>query len=225
MKLFPLLPVGCPRRKRSGFTLVEMVFAVGIYTFIMVGVVVAIQIFALRIYTLGATKLVATQGTRKALNQIRDDIRGGKLLQVGTTDNAGNFTPVNVANGAVGNGLQIFETTNQAPPFSIYYLQTNTVGGMSSNVLWWISVSANYASTNLINLACYITNLDVFSAEDWDNWPAAGITNNNMINNQVYAVKLQFYQWEYPIAVVGGAGLNSYDYYQIRTRVCRRATD
>ena len=29
---------------------------------IMVGVVVAIQIFALRIYTLAATKLVATQG-------------------------------------------------------------------------------------------------------------------------------------------------------------------
>lgn len=225
MKLFPSFPAGGRRRSRSGFTLVEMVFAVGIYTFIMVGVVVAIQIFALRIYTLGATKLVATQSTRKALNQIRDDIRGGKRLQVGNTDNSGNFTPINVTNGAVGNGLQIFETTNQAAPFSIYYLQTNTVAGMSSNVLWWISVGAGYASTNRVNLACYITNMDVFSAEDWDNWPATAPTTNNVYNNQIYAVKLQFYQWEYPIAVVGGAGLNSYDYYQIRTRICRRATD
>ena len=48
-------------------------------------------------------------------------------------------------------------------------------------------------------------------------------TTNNVYNNQIYSVKLQFYQWEYPIAVVGGIGLNSYDYYQLHTRVCRRA--
>jgi hypothetical protein len=50
-------------------------------------------------------------------------------------------------------------------------------------------------------------------------------TTNNVSNNQVFSVKLQFYQWEYPIAVVGGAGLNAYDYFQLRTRVCRRAID
>jgi hypothetical protein len=50
-------------------------------------------------------------------------------------------------------------------------------------------------------------------------------TTNNIYNNQIYSVKLQFYQWEYPIAIVGGVGLNSYDYYQLRTRICRRATD
>ena len=34
---------------------------------------------------------------------------------------------------------------------------------------------------------------------------------------------MQFSQWEYPIAFVGGVGLNAYDYYQLRTRVFRRA--
>jgi hypothetical protein len=45
-------------------------------------------------------------------------------------------------------------------------------------------------------------------------------------NNQVFTVKLQFYQWEYPIAVIStNGGLNAYDYYQLRTKVCRRALD
>jgi len=226
MKLILHPQAGGSRRHHSGFTLVEMVISSAVYMFILVGVVVAIQIFALRIYTLAATKLTATQGSRKALNQIRDDIRQGKLLQVGSTDNSGNFTAVNVTNGAVGNALQIFQTTNQAAPYSLYYLQTNSPGGVSSNCLLYISVDANGNSTT-VNLACYITNTDVFCAESWDNWPTNAMTptTNNVWNNQIYSVKFQFYQWEYPIAVVGGIGLNAYDYYQLRTRVCRRATD
>jgi hypothetical protein len=209
-----------------------MVVSSALYMFILVGVVVAIQIFALRIYTLAATKLTATQGSRKALNQIRDDIRQGKLLQVGQTDNAGNFTACNPTNGAVGNALQIFQTTNQAPPYSLYYLQTNAPNGVSSNCLLYISVVSNATATATItttlNLASYITNLDVFCAESWDNWPTTAMTptTNSINNNQIYSVKLQFYQWEYPIAVIStNAGANAYDYYQLRTRVCRRATD
>lgn len=225
MKLLMHPLINGSQRNRSGFTLVEMVFSSAIYMFILVGVVVAIQIFALRIYTLAATKLTATQGSRKALNQIRDDIRQGKLLQVGQTDNAGNFTPINITNGAVGNALQIFQTTNQTAPYSLYYLKTNNINGVSSNNLLYVAVTTN--STTTYNLASYITNLDIFCAEDWDNWPtnAMAPTTNNIYNNQIYSVKMQFYQWEYPIAVVGGIGLNSYDYYQLRTRICRRATD
>src|ERR1039458_5690453 len=127
MKLFPNLQAG-GRRNRAAFTLVEMLTAAAIYLFILVGVVVAIQIFAMRVYTLAATKLTATQASRKALNQIRDDIRHGKLIQVGKSDNSGSFTAVAGTNGAVGNAIQIFGTTNLGAPYSIYYLQTNTVG-------------------------------------------------------------------------------------------------
>jgi hypothetical protein len=39
-------------------------------------------------------------------------------------------------------------------------------------------------------------------------------------------VKLQYYQWEFPIAVISSNNAaNAYDYYQLRTRVCRRALD
>jgi Tfp pilus assembly major pilin PilA len=227
MKISPPLQNGCRRRKLSAFTLVEMMFSAGIYLAIMVGVIVAIQIFALRIYTLAATKLTATQGSRKALNQIRDDIRQGKGLQVGNTDNSGNFTAVGGTNGAIGNALQIFTTTNfSGPPYSLYYLQTNLLGSVagnnavSSNTLLWTFVTTN--STTTVNLATYITNLDIFSAQDcWGN-----TISNFVKNNQVYTVKLQFYQWEYPIAVIStNGGLNAYDFYQLRTRVCRRALD
>jgi hypothetical protein len=189
---------------------------------------VGIQIFALRVYTLAATKLTATQGARSALNQIRDDIRQGKIIQVGSTDNNGNFTSYGGTNLAVGNALQVFYQTNLAAPYSLYWLQTNVIGsGISSNVLYWVSATTSSSTTQ--NLAVYITNTDIFAAEDWNAWPTNTMvivpTSNNVVNDPTYSVKMQFYQWEYPIAVVGGAGLNAYDFFQVRTRVCRRATD
>jgi len=42
-------------------------------------------------------------------------------------------------------------------------------------------------------------------------------------NRLLIEVTMQFSQWEYPIAFVGTNGLNAYDYYQLRTRVFRRA--
>jgi hypothetical protein len=218
MKLFSRTAAG---RRQAAYTLVEMLISAGIYLFIFVGTLVAVQIFALRVYTLAATKLTATQGSRKALNQIRDDIRQAKGLQVGNADNSGNFTPYSGTNLAVGNALEIFSTTNfGGPPYSIYYLQTNNPGGVSSNILCWMTVGNGV--TNAFKLSTYITNLDVFSAQDcWGN-----TITNCLKNNQVFTVKFQYYQWEYPIAVISSnSAANAYDYYQLRTRVCRRALD
>jgi len=221
MKLFNPISAGQRQRHRSAFTLVEMMISAGIYLVIFIGVLVAIQIFALRVYTLAATKLSATADSRKALNQIRDDIRQGKGLQVGYTDNSGTFTAYSGTNLAIGNAIQIFSTTNfSGPPYSVYYLQSNTVSGVSSNTLVWISVTST--TSNNYKLSTYITNFDVFSAQDC--WGST--ITNSIKNNQVFTVKLQFYQWEYPIAIIStNGGANAYDYYQLRTRVCRRALD
>jgi type II secretory pathway pseudopilin PulG len=222
MKLLVKIPTGRRQSKPSAFTLVEMMFSVGIYTILFLGALIAIQIFALRVYTLAATKLTATQASRQALNQIRDDIRQGKYVQVGTTDNSGHFTPYTGTNLAVGNAIQVFSTTNgnfTVPPYDIYYLQTNTPGGVSSNNLMWISVPTSSVSNTTV-LATYITNLDVFATMDC--WGI--IVSNAIANNWDYTIKLQFYQWEYPIAVIStNSAPNAYDYYQLRTRVSRRA--
>jgi hypothetical protein len=222
MKQFLPISPARQRRAHSGFTLVEMMFSVGIYSILLIGVLVAIQIFALRIYTLGATKLTATQGSRHALDEIRDTIRQGKYVLVGNTDNTGNFTAFAGTNFAVGNALLVYSTTNNnfsTPPYDLYYLQTNSPGGVSSNTLIWTSVSTTSNSITQ-NLCVYITNMDVFATMDcWGN-----ISSNAIANNWIYTVKFQFYQWEYPIAVISSNGAaNAYDYYQLRTRVCRRA--
>ncbi len=228
MKLFSNISPARRPQGRYAFTLLEMMFSVGIYSILLIGVLVAVQVFALRVYTLAATKLTATQGARQALNQIRDDIRQGKYVQVGNTDNSGNFTPYQGTNLAVGNAIQVYSTTNgntgwtttpYPAPYDIFYLQTNNPGGVSSNNLMWISVATN-STTYTKNLCTYITNLDVFATMDcWGN-----ISSNKIDDNWIYTVKFQFYQWEYPIAVISSnGGANAYDYYQLRTRVCRRS--
>jgi hypothetical protein len=218
MKLFPNIRSRRQQRSLLAFTLVEMLMSVWIYLFVLVGVMVAIQLFGLRVYSLAATKLTATTGGRQALNQIRDDIREGKLIQVGTLTTPGNpssFSAYSGTNLAQGIALQIYFTTNQTAPYTIYYLDTSTP---TNNLMEYAVTSAG---TNSALLAGYITNAIVFDAEDFQN----NVLSNSLKNNQIYGVTLQFSQWEYPIAFVGGLGLNAYDYYQLRTKVCRRALD
>ena len=57
MKLFSNITTRFRRTNISAFTLVEMMMSVGIYLFIFIGVMVGIQIFGLRVYTLAATKI------------------------------------------------------------------------------------------------------------------------------------------------------------------------
>lgn len=222
MKLFSTIAI-TPRRNRiSAFTLVEMMVSVGIFLGLFVGVMIAIQIFGLRVYTLAATKLSATADGRKAMNQIRDDIRQAKTLQVGNLGTAGDpttFAANPATNLAQGIALQIFPTTNSRP-YTIYYLDTTTASGTAVNYLKYYTVSsANVATTTI--LTKYITNSIIFDAEDFQ----GNLVTNNLQNNQVYGVNLQFYQWEYPVGYIGGVGFNAYDFYQLRTKVCRRALD
>jgi hypothetical protein len=216
MKLFKNIRSRAGRKNIFGFTLVEMVMAVGVFLGIFVGVMVAVQIFGLRVYTLAATKLVATAGGREALNQIREQIREAKTVYVGNCTNAtySSFQLISNSLPQQGNALIVYPTTNTTW-YTIFYLDTST----STNYLAQFNVSNNvtiYTNT----LAQYLTNQIVFDARDWLN----NIVSNYQVldNRLLIEVTMQFSQWEYPIAFVGGTGLNAYDYYQLRTRVFRR---
>jgi type II secretory pathway pseudopilin PulG len=218
MKLFKNIQNRARRRNVRGFTLVEMVITVGVFLFIFTGVMVAVQLFGLRIYTLAATKLVATAGGRQALNQIRDQIREGKMVYVGNCSSPINssFALIGTTNSQQGNALIIYPTTNTTW-YSIYYLDTRT----TTNCLIQFNVS-NSVTTYTKTLAKYVTNQIVFDMEDWQTHI---VTNEQSLDNRLLVrVTMQFLQWEYPIAKVGPAGgWNAYDYYQLRTRVFRRA--
>jgi type II secretory pathway pseudopilin PulG len=218
MKFFSNIQSRSRRKNLSAYTLVEMMVSVGVYLFIFIGVMVAIQIFALRVYTLAATKLSATNYGTKALNQIRADIQQAKTLAVGKLGTAGDPTTFSAYSGtnlAQGGALQVFQTTN-AVPYTTYYLDTTS----PTNYLKEYAVDSNNVATTSI-LVGYITNAIVFDAEDFQ----GNVITNCPANNQVYRMVLQFYQWEYPIGFIGGTGFNAYDYYQLRTRVCRRSLD
>ena len=72
------------------------------------------------------------------------------------------------------------------------------------------------AGTLTSKLVVYITNYYVFDAED-------AFTNilTTYQNNRLIHIKLQFSQWEYPLAGVMGQNA-MYDYYQLQTRAAPR---
>lgn len=203
-----------PVRKRpiesAGFSLVEMVMVVGIFALLVLGMVSA-QLYSMRVYTLAATKLVATAGARQVMNDLRDQIRDANTVYIGNcTSDWTTYADVTNGNQA-GNAVEIYPTTNSTP-YLICYLDSTT----STNRLMLYTSSAGTVQ----ELASYITNQVVFDAEDL----YGNVLTNNQ-NNRVIRMTLQFSQWEYPIAHIGGTNFNSYDYYQLRTRVTRRAID
>ena len=86
-----------PRACFAGFTLAEMMVALAIFSFLTIAMVMT-QLFCARIYTLAATKLTATAAGRKAMNALRDDIKGAGSVEVGIYDPA-NDTYSRIADG------------------------------------------------------------------------------------------------------------------------------
>ena len=204
-------------RRASAYTLVEMITTVGIFLFIFVGVMVSVQLFGLRIYTLEATKLVATSGARDAMNNMRDLIREGKIVYVGncTTESTTSFTMIGVTNTQQGNALIVYPTTNTTA-YTVFYLDNST----GTNDMMEFSVT-NGAVNYTNELASYITNSIIFDAENFQGVIATNYTA--LDNREVIHVTMQFSQWEYPIAYIGGTTFNAFDFYQLRTRIFRRA--
>jgi hypothetical protein len=118
----------------------------------------------------------------------------------------------------------IFISTYNPNIYSLFYL--DTVTQTNDWQMTQVTIASNAANTALVTnttaWAGYITNQDNFADSYYD----GTLMTNELVwtrRHNVY-VKLQFYQWEYPIATVGtNGGANMYDFYQLRTRVTQRA--
>jgi hypothetical protein len=219
-----LLPAHMPSRRAraaqsaaSAFTVVEMVTVAAILAVIVIWMV-ELQIFALRMYTLAATKTTATETGRKAMNKLRDAIRGANIAYVGIY--ATNGTGFSLSTNGTGNALQlvIADTNGIFNITNTFYLDiTQPVSTDQPNDFPLCFRDNNGVTNVLVN---YLTNYYVFQAEDY-----LGNFLTNMVayqNNGVIHITLQFDQWEYPVGFVGGNAVNAYDYYQLSTRVTRR---
>jgi hypothetical protein len=190
---------------RGGFTLAEIMIAMGLFSLVVIGVVSA-QLFGMRLFNVTSTRLSASDNARKVLNCVRDDIRSGKILYVGN-GSSGQFTNIALNGLRQGNALQIHPTAN-TNVFVRYYLD------LTNQCLMRFTSGASQAEV----LARYLTNRIAFLAED-----CSGHTLTNDQNNRVIRLMLDFYQWEFPVAQARAGAF--YDYYHLQTRISRRTIE
>lgn len=221
------------RKPQRGVSLVEMMVAIAVFSLVILSTV-AMQIYAARVYTLAATKLSATEEARSAMNDVRDQVRGARLVYVGNYEySTGNppddFRPMTNGDPQEGNALMIYPTTT-TNSFTLVYLQpgyktnnftafSNSGAPLGTNSLLEI-VYTNGALVLSNDVADFITNQVVFDAENFE----GSILSSNQ-NNAIIHMTLNFSQWEYPIAYIGSNSFNAYDYYQLNTLMTRRDTD
>ncbi|HUZ07264.1 MAG TPA: prepilin-type N-terminal cleavage/methylation domain-containing protein [Candidatus Paceibacterota bacterium] len=213
------------RARRAGFTLPEILIAMTIFT-VLLGAVVALQLFGVRIYQFAATKLTATRDARNSMNFIQEQIREAKSIYIGSfsgtfsgSTGTGTFTSI-VSTNQVGSALLLFPTTAENYG-SIFY--ENPTNQALCSVLITNSTTSNSGITtgtimNLTTNALFVTNSYVFQAEDY----LGNILQNNQ-NDRIIHVTLQFSQLEYPVAGIGKGAM--YDYYELHTRAVRRTLD
>lgn len=236
-------------RGERGMTLVEMMVNVVIFSMAVIALV-TVNLFGQFQDELVNSTLGASDQTRVNFNQMLDEIRAGKNIQIGT-GNYTNFVPI--TSGLLqGDTIQIWPTTNISV-YIYYYFTTNVptnsgwlMRAMITNVLnptnQNLIVSSTLLSTNIMATCLtnmlitnvggintnLITNSMVFSALFF-NQPT---TNFQLLTNTpgVYStynylvdVLLQFYQYQYPLTRVGSGSNYLFNYYQVELAAARRA--
>ena len=183
----------------TAFTLPELLIAVTLFLLLLGGMVAA-NLFGLRIYQVTENKLDATDRARKALGKMADEIRTCKTTWVGSVSN-GVFEARLDGEVQQGAGLLIYPTTNTTS-FIMYYLNP-------SDKSFRRTTSAPGPTTIL---AQCITNSLVFCAEDC----LGNVLTNNQ-NNRVIHLNADFYQ-------PPRQGVPP-DFYKLETSVTRRALE
>ena len=197
-------PRGFTRGLRA-FTLVEIQVSMAVIMLVMGGVISS-HVFGLKLNEATRCRLSASDAARNAIGKLVFDVRSAKGIQIGS----GTFTAFSpVADGTLqrGSAIRIYPTTN-TNSFVVYYRDS------SDSCL----KRAETAAPTPKKVAEFLTNSILFTSE---NFTGTVLTDNE--NNRVIGVDLQFYQIRYPITTVGPGGF--FDYYQVRTKMTRRALE
>ena len=188
------------QKRASGFSIVEIQVAVVIFLLI-IGVAVSIHFFGLRMFQATRMTLEATDDARNFIGNVRDEIRSCTIVQVGK-GTFSDFQEIPDETAQVGNAVQIFPGTNLNRYVIYYHDYDNTLKRWSTD-------------TKKLQTICeYVTNRNVFAAQDYS---GRVLTNNE--NNRVIEVTLKFLQEQTKDAAKKG-GLHNY--YQAQTKVTRR---
>lgn len=191
------------RRASWAFTLVEMMISMTLMTLVLGGVIYS-HVMGGRLMQFTAAKLGANDSARRAFGKLQDEIRAAQTITVGNGD-ASTFIAATNGAALAGTALQIYPNTNANWWIRYFYIA-------SASELR--RVTSSNSTPQLI--ASYVTNAILFSKEDYLGNTLTADTGNCAIN-----VRLQFTQLSYPMTMIGTN--NYFDYYQLQTRITRRA--
>lgn len=184
-------------------TLPEVAVTSAVFGLAMAGFM-AIHLFAGRYDQTIQLKLRANNEARNVLNHLENDVQGAGRVRVGNGD-ATSFVEVDMGDIQQGNAIQIYPLKANTNKFIRYYCDVDD------------DLLKRFESGKAeVVLARSVTNDLVFTSED-----AFGNVLSNNFNNRVIGMNLQFAQDRYG---AGGSGF-LYDYYQIHSKVTRRALE
>src|ERR1700690_1189814 len=166
-------------RPDQGFTLPEILIAMTVFL-LMVGGIIAANLFGLRMFQVTATKLNATTWARETGEQITGEIRSWNSISILNVDTNGYFEGLLDGETQQGNALQIYPTAD-TNSFTIYFVNS------PDETFRQIVVTSS--GTNTVILADSVTNTVVFTAQDF-----SGNVLTNNLNNRVIHLTLEFYQ-------------------------------
>ena len=192
--------------RSGGFTLTELMVSMAIFILVMLAVL-STHVMGMKLFTLTASKLSATEDARNAMQMLDTDIRSAKTIMIGSGTNIASFVPMPYGSNQQGASILIYPTTNTSNCV-LYYLKPD---------LKQLQRVSTFSARPKV-VAEFLTNTVLFASED-----TAGqvLTDNN--DNRVIRVQLQFYQIQYPVVTIGPRCY--YDYFQVSTRVTRRTLE
>jgi hypothetical protein len=205
MNLFRPSTSAAIKRAAAAFTFTEMMVSMAVLMLVLGGVLSS-HLFGARLFQLTKAKLGANQEARHAVSLLMDEVRTAKLVRIGS-GTLSNFTEVAVNTRQLGSAIQVYASTDTNNFVRYFWDAADKQLKRTTNGATAVSVVANS-----------ITNQTIFSAEDF----SGNVLTNNQ-NNRVIAMTLQFYQIQYPIIMIGPG--QYYDYYQLSTRITRRALE
>jgi hypothetical protein len=167
---------------------------------VLLGGLVATNMFGLRMFQIEQAKLTASDGARKIVGGLVNEIRSCDSYQIGTVGTNGTFTALSLGATQTGPALIVFPNPNDTTNFIVYYVNTTDQKFRR----------ATNAKGSARVLAQSVTNTtDLFRGQDY-----AGNVVTNILRNSVLHVKLEFYQ-------APRFGVMP-DYYKLETSATRR---
>jgi prepilin-type N-terminal cleavage/methylation domain-containing protein len=194
-----------PARRLAGFTLPEMMVASAVFGLTVVGFVCC-QLFGMRQDQWVNSKIGASDLARLSFDDMAYHIRAAKIWQIGN-GNLSSFSSLPLGTNQQGNALKVSMTTD-TNQYYLYYFDTNACK----------LYRGHSGTTNTTCIAQYLTNTMYFQAQNYHGDNQTDLTHKGVID-----VVMQFWQYQYPITIVGPGRL--YDYYKLEMRLTPHVPD